>query len=195
MRDSWFLIKRCLGLCLFSFLMSVCSAPRDASAPGACSLSCGNAKIGSNDMRIRFLTAPIEAACLGVTPGDPYPQPIPIHFIVEKDEPTLPSGSSTTGSNNSTTSSDSIATSVSPVSGVSFEPTVVGGLTGPENPDDPSGRYNGIITSQDEWCTDSCGLGLIEVVPLCFTDENLVTLQVHSGAAVANTTITVKSGN
>lgn len=186
-------VRKILFLCVSGLLLGVCSAYPDPSIPGTCSLSCGNPKIAAGNANIRFLgTNAIKLACHGVTPGDPYPSTVPIHFVIEQPSsgPGLPTVD--IGGGASTDTSTSTSSGAVPVPGVSFEPTIIAGLTGPDNnPDDSAAKYKGIVTSQSEWCTDSCGVGYIEVIPLCFSDDNEVRVQIHSGSAAAVTTLSV----
>jgi len=152
---------------VFVFL-SRCSASSDG--PGSCTLSCGGAQIAPAEARIRLLAQP-AVACDGAANGTDYPQSVPVPFVIEK---TVPSYTDATDTNT--------IVSTIPLAGVSFEPLIVGGLMA-ANPNDPSqpSKYKGIFTDQSEWCTDSCGNGLIELVPLCFTNGQSVILGLHSG--------------
>lgn len=178
-------------LCLSGVVLGVCSAIPDASSPGNCKLQCSGAKIPANNARIRFFNSAVTVACHNSAASAPvaYPVSIPIQFIVEKENPpTLPS-TAITGDGTAPTP---LVTDVGqPLVGVAFEPTILSGFMGPDNPDDTSTKYKGILTPQDEWCTDSCGIGYLEVVPLCYSDGNTITLGVHSGGSSSSMTITV----
>lgn len=181
-------------VCTIGLLLSVCSASPDADAPGNCKLSCDGAKIAGNNVRIRILSSSenaIASGCHGLTGGADYPTAIPVHFVVEQTNPSLPAGQNPPAGGETTPTP--LVTNVGvPVSGVSFEPTIAGGLMSSTQTPDAPAKHMGIITSQDEWCTDSCGVGLVEVIPKCFGDNpNVVTLQIHSGQAAGVATITV----
>jgi hypothetical protein len=53
------MIGKPIGIVMLLLASLSCGADPDTEeAPGACSLNCSGAKIGSNDMRIRFLSPP-----------------------------------------------------------------------------------------------------------------------------------------
>lgn len=174
---------------LLAILLGDCSASPDGNSIGNCQLSCTDGKIAPSNAKIRFLGGDIKTACEGIASGTDYPSSIPVQFVIEQANPppSLPA-STIPGSTNTTDTS----TAPIPLAGVYFEPLILAGLMA-SNPDDPNGpaKYKGIFTPQDQWCTDSCGVGLVEIVPLCFGTTNTVSLQIHSGAAAAVSTITV----
>ena len=166
-----------IGIVIF---LSHCSA--DTDSPGNCQLSCSDAKIAPVEAKIRLLSSKLATACEGVASGSDYPQSIPVQFIIEKSVAPV---------SDSTDTNTTISTV--PLAGVSFEPLITGGLMA-TNPNDPNGpaKYKGIFTDQSEWCTDSCGVGLVEIVPLCFPpNSNDVGLEIHSGPVGTSTTINV----
>lgn len=176
---------------LLALMLGECSANIDSDTPGNCSLSCADAKLAPSNARVRFLgpTDGYKSACHGIASGSDYPTTIPIQFVIEG-----PAAPSLPASKIEATSTDVATSTGMPLAGVSFEPLIVGGLMA-ANPDDPNAppKYRGVFTSQEQWCTDSCGVGMIEIVPLCFTDNsNIVTLEVHSGNAAGNTTVTIE---
>jgi hypothetical protein len=182
------LLYRSLFLSVFSLFICVCAATPDPSSPGSCKLTCANSKLPANNARIRLLGGnAITLACQGIAAGQNYPESVPIYFIIEQTSAVLP----TTPIPGEKAPDPLVADVGTPVAGVSFEPAVLAGIGGPANPDDTASKYKGIITSQDEWCTDACGVGVFEFVPLCTGAVNTITLQVHSGGASTTTTLTV----
>ncbi len=177
-------------------LLSVCAPTPDPSAPGNCTLSCGNkTKIAAADMRIRFLDLPGDAmslSCQGVADGEDYPGSIAVQFVIESTKAADLPASQIPAADGSEKTPDPLVKDVGmPAAGISFEPIVVSGWTGPYNPDSTRLRYRGIVTSQDQWCTDSCGVGSVELIPTCKSSSNVISLNIHSGAATSNATITV----
>ncbi len=185
--------KPCLIKFLITFMLSlllqVCGAEPDPSSVGNCTLSCASAKIAAHDARIRFFgTNALSVACQGAGSGVNYPGSIPIQFVIEQAQPAKLPAATLPGETAPTPLVPDVGI---PAPSVSFEASILSGIMGPSNPDDDSAKYKGIVTSQSEWCTDSCGVGIIEVVPLCFGTSNVVTLQIHSGSAVGVSTISV----
>lgn len=196
MRLLWKDILRIGFLMVMGLMLNVCSASPDESSPGNCTLSCSGTKLAANNFRIRFLAGnSIAAACHGIANGQNYPGVIPVQFVIEQNNPPpLPAGAIPGNTPGSTEPGSTVLVSDvgTGVPALAFEPVIVGGFGGPNNPDSNDARYKGIQTSQSEWCTDSCGVGVVELVPECFGDNpNVITLQIHSGAATGTSTITV----
>jgi hypothetical protein len=186
-------------------LFRSCGADPDLSdAPGVCKLDCGGAKIGSDDMNIVPFTNNITVNCNGAGAAN-YDGTVQVRFAINRPKPTLPA--STIGSS-STDSSASSGTgggapggtvgstggamgSTVPVSGVSFEALVVSGVMGPSNVDDSRAKYKGIATPMDEWCTDSCGVGAIDVIPKCSSSSTTLTLLIKAGPVASPVTLTI----
>lgn len=186
------------------FMLNVCGADPDIDeAPGVCPLSCFNAKIGSKEMQIRFLSEEISISCQGIADGQPYIGTVPISFAVESPERKLPASSVVSGPGGATEEEpkpfEADTVKGTPAPKVSFEAVVIGGYLGSsdladtsfDNPDDERYKYRGILTSMDEWCTDSCGVGRVEIVPQCKSQVNTITLLVSSGPVSKEIKITV----
>ena len=158
-----------------------CGAYPDlAEAPGTCFLNCQTAIIGSTEMRIRLLNDGTSLTCEGI--GDaPYNSIVPVRFVVERKK--LPEEMS---------NPENLEEYV-PVPGISFESLILGGQMSPQkNPSDSRDKYDGILTPMDDWCSDSCGVGSIDIVPMCTPiGINTVTILVHSGSLSATATISV----
>ena len=175
---AWVML-RLATILLISLLVATCAADQDS--PGFCSLSCDAPKMPSVDSEIVFLgfedTNEITLHCQGNL-DQPYPAEIALRFRVQqkksKIKSILPSDGQTTE-----TATDSEA--IIPISGISFEPTVISGSTTSNNPDDSSAKYRGILTPQSEWCTDSCGVGAVDVLPECRTNLHDITVNVKAG--------------
>lgn len=219
-----FTIALLSSLTLGGFLS--CGAEPDLSfAPGNCKLTCENAMIGSNDMRIRFLQPEKEftASCVKSADGaeSDYQSEIPIRFVIEKQRASLPTDAKSSskigvlsqadqgniiseegGGGEEDEGSTGSTTVWEPVAGISFQPTLYGGIAGDQaiNPtNDPDPLYKGILTAQEQWCTDSCGTGSLRIKPRCLeipdgeeAAENPVFLGVLSGNIFNSTSFILK---
>jgi hypothetical protein len=177
-------------------LLACSTGPDGNNAPGTCSLDCRSAKIGSNEMRVRFLSPPkLDLYCYGLD-NTAYPNNVPIRFVVEKRNNSLPAEKRSTTANSPAESAESDTASGSdsttdatpvagenwvPVSGVSFSPLLLQGEGGVTNAD-PRDRYQGVVTPPGDWCTDSCGVGAVDFKPLCRTALNDIQLGIVSGS-------------
>ena len=121
------------------------------------------------------------------TAGSDYYAEVPIYFVVEKPSTPLPA-EEIPGDSKNISETDKVSTreKTIPLGGVSFNASILSGtMSDKRNPDDDSDEYKGIITPQDEWCTDSCGKGRIKMIPHCEEDANEVSLLITSGAAAS----------
>ena len=122
-----------------------------------------------------------------------YPGILPIRFVLESPTRTLPAATLPGAKDGSgelpptAINPDSLGT---PVSAVGFEPIILRGSmdTSSQDPNiDP--RYAGIQTPEDEWCTDSCGVGSINLTPQCL-DNNTISVLIRTGSVAKVMTIT-----
>jgi len=159
-------------------------------------------------MRIRFLTGgngtgpgTIGLKCFE-TAGADYPLKIPLRFIIEKPRVILPAESAVGGETlGGSVVTPNEAAGWVPVSNIGFEPLLVAGLaeavpSADGDPLDPSqtlDQYKGVLTRLEQWCTDSCGVGSIDVQPSCKSaDTNTVVYSIVSGGLEEDVTITVQ---
>ncbi|MBP6217418.1 MAG: hypothetical protein KA436_02400 [Oligoflexales bacterium] len=194
--ESHKMTKQLLFIIFSSFFIKNCGASPDlVEAPGLCKLSCSDPKIAGSDMSIRFDSTEITVNCFGIASGQEY-GPIPVRFVVESEQKTLPAesvpgdvtGGTATGG---ATAAEGVPKKV-PIGAVSFEAVVISGQMGAENPSDDRSKYKGIATPMEEWCTDSCGVGNIDLVPLCLgEDANPVSLLIRSGSLSKELKVTV----
>ena len=150
-----------LGLC---FLIGDCSA--DTDDRNFCSLSCGGAVVGSSNFKIDPSVAEWNIACQRDVVGIQEITPFTVQFKVYKEV--------TQGNE----------TRKIPVPNVAITPLVNGVLGTTQTHADLQGdtRFTGIKTSPEEWCTDSCGVFTMEVVPACVQEaENQITVVASSG--------------
>lgn len=178
---------------ILSFLINSCAAAPDLSdSQGVCSLQCSNAKIGSSNMRVRFLSENMQISCSGIADNEAYIGTVPIRFAFERPLIKLPAEDIPAAGGASEDKPEKFNDKGGlPASGISFEPIVVSGYLGPTNTSDPRFKYKGIVTGLDEWCTDSCGIGTIDIVPLCKSINNIVTLMIRSGSVSNSIQVTV----
>ncbi len=176
-------------------LLEACLAGKPAT-PGLCTVNCRNAVFSSPYARIAPLdgaedyTLACKAAFSKDVTSISMARAITIRFKITEPPP------------KGATHQDWDE----PRPGITFEP-VVNGILDPDRSsaenvslvetekDDgtktteyfPS-RYIGIVTPKSQWCTDSCGVGNIEVWPMCVQGiENQITFSAHSGATSMET--------
>lgn len=135
-----------------------------------CALKCGGAIIGPNDpeFAIEPITAGAKLQCKKGSSDDAGT--VVVRFrVVEKID----------------NGEDESKWARRPVPSISIDP-LVSGILGdhlPEGSDEA--RYKGVTTPIENWCSDSCGVVSLDVVPKCIPDagaQNKVTVQVSSGA-------------
>jgi hypothetical protein len=119
-----------------------------------------------------------------------------VRFVVEKRYQTLPADPRSaeedpTGTGGTSTTAPTPGEQWQPVSGVSFHPLMLQGLGGGDYNGENRDRFKGVLTSPDDWCTDSCGVGSVEIKPQCKKTVNEVKLGIFSGALSELITITV----
>lgn len=174
--------------------LQTCAADPDLNeSNGVCKLTCTGAKIASSNMNIRMqIDGSVAVSCHGLV-NKSYYGTIPIRFIIEKPATALPAAGVPAGKGTNEEAVPTINTDTLgvPVGGISFEAVVVSGLMGAENPEDDRYKYKGINTPITEWCTDSCGVGAIDITPLCTTSGNAVSILVRSGPISKMVNVTV----
>lgn len=181
-----------LGLIFVMNIFFGCA--QDPEDPGLCSLNCSAAIIAPGDTEYSIVAKTADFSDKAVTcyqddQGDLYTGPIVFHFLAVKTW--IDAGGDE---------------QIMPIPNVAFEPEIIGAVnelaTNPENAQRytagstlPDGtpvtstsyhpfRYRGIATPKSNWCSDSCGVMAVEVVPSCPApgDENPIGVSVHSGA-------------
>lgn len=175
------MVRSRLVLALSSGILTMAACSVKPDEPGLCALKCGNAILGPADpgVKIKKLTADPELTC---DKGLAAPQdfgPVQVQFLVAEEiqDPTKAGADPTAGGGEP------------PVRGIPFisiEPVVTGAVsptTFPEGKENDS-RYTGLRTAASNWCSDSCGVVTVELVPTCLTAGSVstVNVQVHSGA-------------
>ncbi len=188
-------------LLVASALLITCAADPDLdNSPGTCKISCKKPKNAGNNMRIRFLMPQaLTLDCQAKKTSEIVP--IPVRFVVEKPRVSLPSditsGSSTLGG----TPAPSVDTTDSgttnqwvPVSNISFQPVIfAGALKGTAvNSDGTFDPSYGVLNDPESWCTDSCGVGSVDVQPMCIPGStNSVTMGIQSGNISKNFSVVI----
>lgn len=137
--------------------------------PGQCRLICGSSIIGGNnpEFTIALKTPVVTTECATASAGSPA-GPFRTGFLIGeaiKDQNGEDAG-------------------VRPVPNISVEPIIVGNRPTVSNENDNDTRYRGLLTLKDNWCSDSCGVVILDTVGLCpgISGSDELTIQVHSGA-------------
>lgn len=115
--------------------------------PGICKLNCSGAVVASNDLvfSLRATTTNVALSC--TAPGN-FQRPIEAKFQIVQN----------TGSQE--------APRPTPVPAASIAPIVYGDLAPVADPN-PEDIYQGILTPKSDWCTDTCGVVTLQLLPLC----------------------------
>lgn len=185
-------LSRYLYFGLVAGLWSCAATPDSSESRGTCALQCSGSRIAGAEMRIRFLTENLQVSCAGIADNQEYIGSVPIRFVVENPQVDLPADNvPAVGTNNEEEATPFNPTQGQPVSGIGFEALVASGFLGQQNPDDPRFKYKGILTPKDEWCTDTCGVGTIDILPLCKQVNNVVTILIKSGSVLGTVQVTV----
>lgn len=132
---------------LAAALLGLASCGQKPAQPGVCRLDCGNAVVASNDLvfSLRATTTNVALSC--TAPGN-FPRPIEAKFQVVQNTGTPEAPRPT------------------PVPAASIAPIVYGDLA-PVNDPNPEDVYQGILTPKANWCSDTCGVVTLELLPLC----------------------------
>ena len=172
------------------FLISGCSRAPEADNPGQCTLSCSGAVIANSNYRSKPLFTPPAISCVGIAAGQSAVlDPVLLMFKVESDDtsPPAPGSKSDSSSNNGPMARRAI--SIQPVVAGALDPTAsekAGNVTKQADGTYTPTKYIGIATPKEEWCTDSCGVFSVEVVPVCIGGGGgAVTTWATSGAMTA----------
>ncbi len=180
--------KKCLILLVLS--LSACAVQPDAGSEGKCNLDCSSTAIGSaSGIGIKTITTDYTLNCGAVTTPYSLGRPVTVKFKIYNEQggdvfdPGADDGQFNVEipiTNISVTPEilgvrDACATStdVATVSGSAGNCTV-----------DPY-EYHGIVTPRAEWCSDSCGVAVVEYVPVCLTQSHEISTTLMSGSATA----------
>lgn len=148
---------------IFIILLLVMSCAKKPSQPGMCNLDCNQAIIVGNDnaFTIRASTTNLTLQCNA--PGN-FNRPIEAKFLVSQNTGTAEAPRPT------------------PVPFASVNPVVYGALAPVEDPN-PEPIYQGILTPKSNWCSDSCGVVTMQLLPVCPPTGQLtqVTVALDSG--------------
>lgn len=157
------------------FILSSCSA--ESEDPGLCNISCSGSIIGPVEAEIELMGQSSGVTCQASEAGTALSSPLTFFFrVVEKVdfegvEQLLPKPS---------VSIDPIVNGLMSSEAI-HNPNVV--LDQASNAYSPA-RYQGIITPQSNWCSDSCGVVTMEVYPICppAGETSTVDVQIHTGS-------------
>jgi hypothetical protein len=134
----------------------------------------------------------ISLSCHGLVDANyPSVDGVPVKFVVERLRRGMPGDRPEDGIK-ILSAADSETIWV-PVPGVMFQPILMQGLAGDigDRAVSDISDFAGIITPQEEWCTDTCGVGTINFVPRCKAENNLVVLGFSSGSLFSSSSINV----
>ncbi len=156
-----------ISLSLATLLLGACSyQPEDA---GQCALVCGNSIITGNDqpVSISLKTPIVQTECATALAGTAV-GPFRTGFLVGEailDQSGNPAG-------------------VRPVPNISIEPLLIGNRPIVNNENDADTRYRGLLTLKQNWCSDSCGVVMLDTIGQCpgVSGSDELTIQIHSGA-------------
>lgn len=130
------------------FALSVAaSCAKKPDDPGQCKLSCDQAIIASNDVAFAIRATATNLTLQCTTPGN-FNRPIDATFLVSQDTGTPEAPRRT------------------PVPFASVNPIVYGDLA-PVGDPNPEANYQGILTPKSDWCSDSCGVVTMQLLPVC----------------------------
>lgn len=156
---------------LFIFTITPFSCGRGPGEySGLCSADCSTALIATNDMEIKpLIDETIQLDCNNKKEGDNHVN-VPFRFKVlrpyleiKPDDP----------------KQETVKSQV-PAPHISFSYTLING--------DIKGPVNDFKTN----CSDSCGVGLLEVTPICKNQDNQLKLLIQSGPISKTIEITIK---
>lgn len=191
--------KLILGIMSFIGIIQLAACSNNPENPGLCALNCDSALIGPSDAKFSVAGTGVSYVCSQGQGGQPVADPIMLKFLASSGEKQA-EGEAT--NNVSGELADNVP---SPLPAISFEPIVNGSLSAlPEhNPNveingdvlTPA-KYKGILTEKNEWCTDTCGVASLEIVPLCppAGESSEVTVYTMSGALTSDEiTVTIST--
>ncbi len=138
---------------------------------GLCSADCSTALIATNDMEIKSLIdETIQLDCNNKKVGDDHVN-VPFRFKILRPYLDINPDDST---------KETIKSQV-PAPHISFSYTLINGEI-----------KNGLVNDFQTTCTDSCGVGLLEVTPICKAKDNQLKLLLQSGPISKIIQITIK---
>lgn len=169
--------KNLLGYLVFFCFLSLNGCSKKPDDAGFCSLNCRNAIIGSSDAVFSISSLDPEQVIQCETEGN-FSRPVQAKFAI-----------------NENLGDDEVVLN-RPVPYISIVPNVFGVLADIDDPN-PELIYRGILTPKSNWCSDTCGVVTVEILPYCpkTGTSNKIVVSVHSGplASKINFDLTVES--
>ncbi len=166
-------------LILLWFNLITCSG-KPSGGPGLCALSCDSASLASTDSNLRILdesdNPTMTVSCTGISPGEPYSGKIPLRFMFTRKAPIVITPG-VPGDDPKTMPPQEV---IIPMPNISFNPLILAGSLPTSDGGDT--LYRGILTPQEEWCTDSCGVGALDIQPTCEQDPYDLQILIQSGS-------------
>lgn len=189
-----------IRLMLLNWVFHLAACSNNPENPGLCALNCDNAMIGPFQGSLSAVTKNVAYTCSLSRAGQAVGDPLMLKYLALSSEQA--SVDDTTDEAAAGEVAGELQDDITvPIPSISFEPIVNGALSSePEhNPNveingdvlTPA-KYKGILTGKDEWCTDTCGVASLEVVPLCppAGESSELKINLMSGA-LASEEITV----
>lgn len=196
------------SMALAAWAAGACSVETDSEVRGSCSLSCTEPKVPAGEYEVvplmpddstdieLFCTAPFRAENNSILP---YNKPLQVKYYIYELVPPFgkrpldpredPDGAAAPNDEDDV---PGLMERV-PKSGVGFEPVIFGAMatekTNPEHYDGStvsSGKFDGVVTPKNEWCSDTCGVMTYEFWPVCIegSDNSIVAGLAAGGAFV-----------
>jgi hypothetical protein len=157
------------SILLLAAAFSLVSCSYQPEQAGLCKLVCGGSIIGANDSVVSMeLMTPVVSTVCGVSAAGSASGPYRTAFLI---------GEAVLDQNGE-------STSTRPMPNISIEPLIIGNRANANNENDADSRYQGIVTAKDNWCSDSCGVAILDTMSLCPPPggSSELSVQIHSGA-------------
>lgn len=198
---------------LVALTLLQCKGESEPDLPGSCPINCSGAAVASPDMVLQSSIAPADITCFnadGVQDVRPAAQPVRFIFRSLGVRGSAPGGLQRDRRRDGEPGSIPIPKPgrppiedlpLAPIGGIAFFPEISGAYapqkTNAENAsivEDPKGVFTvtpyqmaGLVTGKSQWCSDACGIMVVEVWPMCLPGaENPLSVQVRSGGIVSD---------
>lgn len=196
------------GLSLVLAGTMACAVDSDSQMRGSCKLSCSAPKVAAGEYEIVPLAAEdnteVELFCSAAFKTEnkkilPYNKPLQVKYYIYELVPAFgkqsvdpredPPGQAANNANTVPPLVERV-----PKSGIGFEPLLFGAMA-TENTNSSllnqgrdtvsSGKFDGVVTPPEEWCSDTCGIMTYEFWPVCIEGaDNQVVASLAAGGAL-----------
>lgn len=200
--------RLCTSISFVLAATAACAVDTDSQTRGSCKLSCSAPKVGAGEYEIvplapegsnevgLFCSAAFQAENKNILP---YNKPLQVKYSIYELVPAFGRNSLDPREDPPSNSAESAKAQAPlveriPKGGIGFEPLLFG-LMATENTNPAllnqdgnsvsSGKFDGVVTPQSEWCSDTCGVMTYEFWPVCIAGkDNQVTAGLVAGAAM-----------